>query len=1096
MTRFRRTLVVAAALSGLLVCVLVGLGLFGVAVPAGPLRRVAEARVSAALGRPVEIGALGFVPRLPPVVEARAIVVGPAHSREPDLLRVSRLRLQVELLALGRGELRIREIEGSGIRLALTDELSDQGSPDHGHHPPDTQSAGEPGVLPRLALGHLVLRDVGLRYVPDEGGDPFELWADTLEAWAPLGESLRLTLQGSLGETSLGLQLEGGSLSDLVDEAASWRFQARAHWGDLAVEGDGSRDRSRGSRCIRAELRSESLDVGALARQFRVPGSASGRVEGLRVVLAAPCSGGLDPLGELDLELRVEAADAHLSDPEGKEISLEVERLTLAHTANEGLRASAQLTLAEEPLAIEVQAGNLAALGREAWPVRGTLEGAGSRLEGSGTLGPEAGAFRLELRASGERIGDLAGWLGFPGDADAPYRAQGQLEHGSDGWRLDLKQVELGRSRARVALAFGNPAGGTPLTAVVAAEMLDLPELSTVLLGGPVELQPGDQPLAVDVPIIPGRLALEDADLELSVARFDESWGEVSDLFVAARIREGKLRGPVRATIGGVGLRGEARIDPTLDVPRAALDLTAEDADLGDFLRRLDLVAGLEARAGWLRARWQGRGRSLAELGRTSRLEAEFRRATWTIGNAGSQVRVQFDQGSLSAAPDVGTRLDFEGALDELPVEVRLETAPLVDVVRSHEPLKFELRARIPDAEIRISGRAAVPFDGEGEVFFESWGPRLDALGPLLDVELPSIGPHRTQGRLEVHGNVYRLSDARIQIGETELEGRAELDVGLEPPRLDAWLHALHLQLDDFDPGEDRQAGEATPAGAGSEPASLLDPVTLARLDAIVDVEVDRVSLGADRLGDGTLRVVVEDGRLVVDPIEVRLGAGNATLSANCEPAKGQLLCDIRTRVPRLDYGLVARQYDPATDTKGLLTLDSALSSVSTDPDVLFEGASGRFDLVAWPEQMRAGVIDFFSVNLLFAVLPLLGIAESSVNCVVARFDVENGVMRHETLLIDTTQVRVQGRGTIDLKRRRIDLVLQPQAKRVRMFGMETPLVVRGYFSDFRAGVSPASLMNTVFNFTTSVVTAPWNWIFGSPPPADGSDVCTDPLVR
>ena len=46
-------------------------------------------------------------------------------------------------------------------------------------------------------------------------------------------------------------------------------------------------------------------------------------------------------------------------------------------------------------LEIAVEAENLSRLGREAWPVHATLEGAGTRLEGTGELGPEVAVDRV-----------------------------------------------------------------------------------------------------------------------------------------------------------------------------------------------------------------------------------------------------------------------------------------------------------------------------------------------------------------------------------------------------------------------------------------------------------------------------------------------------------------------------------------------------------------------------------------------------------------------------------------------------------------------------------------------------------------------------
>ena len=251
-----------------------------------------------------------------------------------------------------------------------------------------------------------------------------------------------------------------------------------------------------------------------------------------------------------------------------------------------------------------------------------------------------------------------------------------------------------------------------------------------------------------------------------------------------------------------------------------------------------------------------------------------------------------------------------------------------------------------------------------------------------------------------------------------------------------------------------------------------------------------------EALGKGRLEATLRNGKLTLDPLHVELPGGFFDLRSEYAYTPKGISARFRANTERFDYGVLARRLDPATDMRGHLSLEAALAGLSPGGPKPFARASGRLDFAVWPGQLRSGAIDAFSVNLFFAILPLLGISESSVNCLVGRFDVVDGVMRPQRLLLDTTVTRVHGEGTVDLNRERVDLILRPVAKRSRLLSLETPLAVDGNFSDFRADVPPEALLDSALHLSTSVVAAPWQWLFEELPPADGADVCADPLVR
>jgi uncharacterized protein involved in outer membrane biogenesis len=83
---------------------------------------------------------------------------------------------------------------------------------------------------------------------------------------------------------------------------------------------------------------------------------------------------------------------------------------------------------------------------------------------------------------------------------------------------------------------------------------------------------------------------------------------------------------------------------------------------------------------------------------------------------------------------------------------------------------------------------------------------------------------------------------------------------------------------------------------------------------------------------------------------------------------------------------------------------------------------------------------------------------EAPVRCLVGLFEAERGVLAARTLLLDTRHVRIEGSGSIDLGRERVDLELRPRSKSFTIGTLRTPILIEGPFATRRAKLAPGPL--------------------------------------
>jgi uncharacterized protein involved in outer membrane biogenesis len=402
-------------------------------------------------------------------------------------------------------------------------------------------------------------------------------------------------------------------------------------------------------------------------------------------------------------------------------------------------------------------------------------------------------------------------------------------------------------------------------------------------------------------------------------------------------------------------------------------------------------------------------------------------------------------------------------------------------------------------------------------------GESLDSLDDLLGMDLPPLKSYRLGADLRLERGRIELSELEIRVGESALMGTGSIDRTGPRPQASLDLTAEMVQLDDFDTGDWSPEGGAEAAGAAEEveeaqseeapdeaeteresltaeqveQAKLMSQEVLRRADARLTVQVQQVLAGDDDLGSGEMTFQLADGRLSLDPVELAVPGGEFLLRASLKPGATASDASLRVLMKNFDFGVLMRRSRPDTDLGGTINLDWDVQSSAAGVKDLLASANGYIDVSGNPENLKAGIVDLWAVNLVAAVASSATEKEedaSQINCVMSRWTVEDGLLSVDQMAIDTSKIRICGKGTIDLDKETFDLVVGPTAKRPEFFSLATPLKVQGDFDDIRIGLKKLGLTKTAFKFLVSPLTTPTKRLVKENLPEDGSDICELPI--
>ncbi|MEA3469195.1 MAG: AsmA family protein [Thermodesulfobacteriota bacterium] len=545
-----------------------------------------------------------------------------------------------------------------------------------------------------------------------------------------------------------------------------------------------------------------------------------------------------------------------------------------------------------------------------------------------------------------------------------------------------------------------------------------------------------------------------------------------------------------------------------------SLDMSMGAVDVGKLLSWLNVADNIKASTEELTLTLQLKGDSLHELLKQSEFNFHLKGGILDLGNpdSGSDFLISKLDGKIGAKHGSAIGVSLNGIVDTTPVSITIKGMPLVKYIDDSGELPVTIVFAAAGAELDFSGAVGLPVDSKTfNLAMSLKGENLDTLDEFLNIDLPPFGPYSLDAKFAATDSGYDLSNLAIKVGSSDLSGSMSLNHKGDRPEVTLQLTSKVLQLDDFALGDwsldgkkdsvedEKEAKEQLPEKQvveekSSQPAvipSFLSPESLSRFNGSLSIEMEQVLSGKDTLGKGSLKSTLQDGRFAIAPLQLDLANGTAKLEFSFQPTAKETAIHLDTKIEKLDVGILARRVKPETTMGGVLNLDVELDSTAPELSGLMAYAKGRFDFAFIPVDFDASLIDLWAVNLLSALASEVdGQPKSIINCLVASFAMEDGMMHERTIFMDTTHMSIEGEANINFKTEELKLKMAPKAKRPEFFSLATPVKVQGTFEDFGIGINKISLTTTVVSFISSPVHVPLRRIFSGERPDDGVEAC------
>lgn len=417
------------------------------------------------------------------------------------------------------------------------------------------------------------------------------------------------------------------------------------------------------------------------------------------------------------------------------------------------------------------------------------------------------------------------------------------------------------------------------------------------------------------------------------------------------------------------------------------------------------------------------------------------------------------------AGEDPVAELQLKGTLENQPLTLKLVGGSALALRDTENPYPVDLDVVFGATKLKLKGTLLDPFQWKGaNVQLTMSGPDLSDIYPLLGIPGPPTPPYQVGGKLDMQGGVWRFTDTKWRIGQSNLTGEVMVDRRKKPGHLTAKLVSQHLYFPDLAPLVGAPPGPTTPMSRKQaqtqqqlEATGDLFPNVPLRIEKLRAMNMD-VTLDAKRVAAPpylpvqalALRVVVDNGRATAKPLTLAL-IGGGTIA-------GEMTMDARTDNPRvtanlqfqkIELKMFFRESEYFDTTQGLIQGRARLAGNGRSLAQVMNSADGHISLAMGGGSVSSLAVSLAGLQIADALaLYITGDKRIPVLCALGRLNFQRGVVTFDRTLFDTQKSILKVTGQVALPPQTVHVDIDADVKKFDLLDLHGSVMVVGKLRD------------------------------------------------
>ncbi|MBV8090522.1 MAG: AsmA family protein [Alphaproteobacteria bacterium] len=415
---------------------------------------------------------------------------------------------------------------------------------------------------------------------------------------------------------------------------------------------------------------------------------------------------------------------------------------------------------------------------------------------------------------------------------------------------------------------------------------------------------------------------------------------------------------------------------------------------------------------------------------------------------------------SGAAPPEEQIVVDAKGAYAGQPITGQLVGGALLSLRDAQNPYPVALQLANGATHVRLEGTLTDPLTfGGADLKLELSGADMRDLYHLTGIPIPETPAYRVAGQLNYADHKFRFHEFHGVVGSSDLRGTIEEDPGRERPVITADLASTQVDLADLGgfigatPGRQSTVNQSAVqkqelARTEASPKLLPDaPISLPKLRA-ADVKLryrgEHILGRSVPLDDLVANLSIVNGKVALEPVSFGVGRGRIAGTAALDGAGNVVRAKARVDFEHVDVARLmaaTHMFGGAGAIGGHLDIGTSGNSLAQ----MLSNGDGQLRLLMIGGDLSALLVDLSGLELGNAILAALGLPQRTpVECMVADFSLQKGLLNTRTLLLVTKEANVHGTGSVNLRNETIDYKLNTNAEHFSNGSLHTPIDIKG----------------------------------------------------
>jgi len=397
-----------------------------------------------------------------------------------------------------------------------------------------------------------------------------------------------------------------------------------------------------------------------------------------------------------------------------------------------------------------------------------------------------------------------------------------------------------------------------------------------------------------------------------------------------------------------------------------------------------------------------------------------------------------------------------KGTYAAQPISAQFTGGALLSLRDESQPYPVDLQVANGPTKVSVVGTVKDPLAFAGaDLKLDLAGPDMSLLLPLTGVAIPRTPPYRVTGSLDYTAGFVKFAGMNGKVGSSDLAGDIQVDTKPERPVLTADLQSKLVNLKDlggFIGGEPGDASKGAKRPAASNGRVLPnDPVSLPKLN-VADVHLKyhagRIQGRSQPLDNMRADLDIVNGAVSLAPLSFGIGRGQIVSDIKLAESGQGVHAKTTIDFQRVDVDKLLAATGVgrgAGSIGGRAVIDGTGKSMA---EILAHG-NGELKLyMGSGGDLSALLVDLSGLEFGNAVLSALGVPNrAKVQCLITDFVLQQGVVDARTVLLDTDEARVGGKGSINLRDETLKLVLNTESKHFSVGSLAAPVDITGTFA-------------------------------------------------